>query len=181
MDTISHGVWTYIFASPFPRRRWYAVIGALFPDSMIILMFFIMLVQGDLNLFDPWFPQIFSWQPFFVIDSIWHSVIIWSGVMALALYTGKVNLQWFVFGVYFHIGVDIITHKYFIINYFWPLNLPVVEGILEYRSLEFTIGNISLLALVIGYGIWMRKQQKQLKTYSSYKFSPFRDNKHRKH
>jgi len=143
------GLFTYF--NPFSKRRLFTVFGSIFPDSIMILIFVKMVTQGKLDLNAPWFPQLFSQPNFFVLNSAWHSLTLWTILLIIAMTFQWVNLQWFVYGTYFHIGIDIITHKYFVLNYFWPINLPTIYGLLDYRTLGFTIGNILLL---IGYVIW---------------------------
>ncbi len=155
MDTISHGVWTYLLAHHYPERRWYAVLGAVYPDTLLAVMFILMFLQGDLDITSSWLQQLFANPTVFALDSAWHSLTLWSVLFSIAVIFRKVNLMWFVFGAYFHIALDIITHKHFIPGYFWPLGHPTVYGLVDYKTLGFTAANILLLT---GYIIWYRRR-----------------------
>ncbi len=150
MDTISHGAWTYLLMNRHPRQ-WFIVYGAVFPDLTIIGTAAAMFLRGDFKLSSSWLPQLYSLPMMPLLDSATHSVVLWMFVFGASLFFRWNILQWIVYGVFFHIGIDVATHQTFLPKYLWPISNSTISGLVEYRRLWFTIVNIILL---IGYTAW---------------------------
>lgn len=152
MDTLSHGAWTYLLMHRHPKR-WFTVIGMMFPDIILIGMAILLILQGRFDLFAPKLPQLFAVPGINTLNSAFHSLIPWAVVLFVALVFHIPNLQWFVYGVYLHILVDILTHHSFIPEYLWPLSHITIPGPLDYTKWGFMIVDILLL---IGFFAWYR-------------------------
>lgn len=157
MDTISHGLWTYMLTRGYPRR-WYVVLGAVFSDFLIIGMALMMFVKGELKISAPWLPQLYANPVMPVLDSFAHSLVIWTTVMAAAMFFRIAGLKWFVYGVYFHILIDIVTHREFLPGYLFPLSDLTFSGPVDYRTIGFNIVNIVLLSGFAGF-LWYRRRR----------------------
>ncbi|MCL4441485.1 MAG: hypothetical protein M1609_13110 [Firmicutes bacterium] len=154
MDTISHGAWTYLLAHRYPKR-WLAVLGAVFPDFAVIGVAFVMFIHGSLKLSPPWQPQLYTLPLTPLIDSVFHSLVLWTILLGVSVLLQLSNLRWFIYGVFLHIGIDIVTHKQFLPWYLFPLTRSTVSGPVDYRTLTFTVVDITLL-LIAGYLLWHR-------------------------
>lgn len=159
MDTISHGAWTYFIAHR-SSKAWFAVLGALFPDLAVIGIAVVMFLQGKLSFAPPWLPKIYSWQFTPYIDSVFHSVFLWAILLTAAILLHWADLRWFAYGGFFHLGIDIVTHKAFLSMFFFPLTRYTVSGVVDYRTLRFTVADVVLLAACLGIYLGIQRAGK---------------------
>ncbi|BCJ85839.1 hypothetical protein [Effusibacillus dendaii] len=159
MDTISHAAWTYLLTAPHPKR-WYAVVGSILPDSAMMGMALVLGIQHRFDPFAPWLPQLFSEPVMYMLDSIWHSIVIWTVILLIAKSFRLSGLEWLVYGAFFHIGLDLFTHQTYIPKYLWPIGNQTIFGIVDYRNWIFMAADVLLLIL---FFLWRRKTSRLLR------------------
>lgn len=160
MDTVSHGAWTYLITHRHPKT-WIAVVGAMLPDVPLMGIAMAMLLEGKLSLTPPWLVKIYTLPGTLLIDSIFHSIVLWTIVLAISILLRWEKLRWLVYGVFFHIGIDIVTHTDFIPKYFFPLSSNGIAGVVEYRTLRFTVVDVLLLVTCLGVYLFSRHYKKR--------------------
>ncbi|PKM82525.1 MAG: hypothetical protein CVU89_03190 [Firmicutes bacterium HGW-Firmicutes-14] len=154
MDTFSHGAWTYLILKNHPKR-WLVVWGMVFPDIAILGLGSFLLLKGNLHVFKPLLQQLYSVPLVPFIDTAFHSLIIWIILFLVFFINHFVNAKWFFFGVFSHIGIDILTHKHFIPRYLWPISDTSISGLIDYRTLLFMAIDILLL---LSFTFWSIKK-----------------------
>lgn len=149
-DTFSHGAWTYLFLRDHPKG-WLVVLGMIFPDMALLGLGASLLLTGKFDVFKPWLQQLYSVPLMPAIDTAFHSLMIWTILFLLSFINLLEIIRWFIYGVFFHIGIDVLTHKKFIPQYLWPLSHSVISGLVDYRTLLFMAVDILLL---ISFAVW---------------------------
>ena len=145
MDTISHGAWAYLLVHN-NANRWSFLAGAVFPDIGLIGITIVSMLSGHLKIFSPWLLQLY-YLPFPPkLDSAMHSLVLWTAAYAAVMLYNLRSAWWFINGIYLHLGIDILTHKHYLPKYLWPVSSFNVFGLIDYRTMVFTIMDILLLA-----------------------------------
>ncbi|UOF89188.1 hypothetical protein LSG31_14860 [Fodinisporobacter ferrooxydans] len=119
-----------------------------------------MWLQGSFQLAQPWLPQLFRQPDMWTLDSMMHSIPIWLCLAGIGLFFRIEWLKWLVIGGFFHIMIDIFTHKQFIDAYIWPVSKRTIPGIVDYHTPVFMAfdGVAIFLALVYGVSRWGLKK-----------------------
>lgn len=160
MDTVSHGAWTSLITYHHPKR-WFIVLGAVFPDAAIISIGFSMFLQGKLTLTPPWLPKLYNSSITPLLDSMFHSIVLWAAVLGISILLKVDTLRMFAYGIFFHIGIDVVTHKMFVPKYFFPLSRVDIIGVIDYRTLRFTLTDFVLLLVSLGVYLWNRYRARE--------------------
>lgn len=144
MNTLQHGFWIYFIARKV-KRRWYYVLGAMFPDAMYIAGLLYLLFTGQI----PWQEYGFWTHPVVGISYLrslpwvgWgefsgHSVIIWLAAGAFSLVFRWQMMRAFVMGWGSHLVIDILTHVTYTPYLLYPLSWQQFPLGLSYWDLAF--------------------------------------------
>jgi hypothetical protein len=88
-----------------------------------------------------------------------HSFVIVGPFLALSAVLCKPALPFFV-GMLAHGIVDLLTHRQWAYNHFFPLPLAPIEGLFSYTDVEFTlVEHILLLLFVVWWVLKRRRMQ----------------------
>jgi len=141
MDTLIHGLWTYV-ASPSKRStpllRWQLFFG-VFPDLVWLpVTAYWLLTTGHLN---------FS-MAFYEVS---HSFVVWGAVVLVAMvWYRKAYLALWPWAL--HILIDIPGHnaaKDLLTPFLWPVSDVVIRGWWNWLSVPWLIANYAAVAVVI--------------------------------
>jgi hypothetical protein len=86
-----------------------------------------------------------------------HSLVIVGPLLVLSYFLYKPALPFFV-GMLAHGIVDLLTHKQWAYNHFFPLPCAPIRALFSYTDVTFTIVEHALLLLFIGW--WMLRRWK---------------------
>jgi hypothetical protein len=86
-----------------------------------------------------------------------HSFVIVGPCLALSAVLYKPALPFFV-GMFAHGIVDLLTHRQWAYNHFFPLPLAPIEGLFSYTDVEFTVAEHALLLLFIVWWVLKRRR-----------------------
>ena len=147
MDTIAHGIWTYIIYFAHPKK-WWAVLIGIAPDVISFVPYFII----DYLLG-------FSVQATFdLVYQYTHSLVIFAIVfIGIALFTRSAPLIFGAWGI--HIVFDMFTHPmaYYPTPYLFPFNSPELLAF-DYRTWGFLVVNY---VLIIGFLLFLHFRKKK--------------------
>lgn len=150
------------FARPAERRYLLAaLLGGLAPDLSLYLMAGVSLtllqippqvVFGELYFSD-------AWQTVFAID---NSVLLWGGLLGLAVWRGRAGLTAFAGAGLLHVALDFPLHHDDGRAHFWPLSDWVFESPFSYWDMAHGAGVIGpmegALCGIATYLLWRRFQ-----------------------
>ena len=86
-----------------------------------------------------------------------HSFVIVGPLLALSAVLYRPALPFFV-GMLSHGIVDLLTHRQWAYNHFFPLLLAPIGGIVSYTDMGFTVVEHALLLLFVGW--WLLKRRR---------------------
>lgn len=132
MDTVSHGLWPYLFFYNHKRRLWALVIGML-PDVVAFVPHFLVEhFSGGQVLFD-------------AVYRLTHSLIIFAFVFCLIFVITR-SVPWIAGAWGLHIIFDIFTHpaSYYPTPYLYPFDSPFLFA-LDFRQPWFYVVNYTVL------------------------------------
>lgn len=159
MFTTSHAFIGFLLFCRKDKKVWpWAVLGAISPDIPQMLTYgigaakFFILGQIEYEPLHSWVHGLWVWAS---VCAVFHSFFLWGTIGLMTFLFAKKCLwcpitQAFFLGGFAHILIDVLTHKSgWIWNYFYPLNVPLVYGIIEYRSAPFLIvEHLAILAVI---------------------------------
>jgi len=132
MDTVAHGLWSYLIFSKNRRCFWALVIGML-PDIVAFVPhFFVEHFSGGQAIFD-------------ALYRVTHSLVIFMVVFCFIAFVIR-SVPWVASAWGIHIVVDIFTHpqSYYPTPYLYPFDSPFWFA-LDYRSSWFYAINYATL------------------------------------
>ncbi|QST00656.1 DUF4184 family protein [Pontibacillus sp. ALD_SL1] len=171
MNTLHHGLWTYIALRKEKEAVPYAIVGSVFPDFIYYIMFFYILIFGDIftataiqelgwgGVVHDLAHALFAHPVVEVLRQAGHSIFIWGIAFALVVYYKgwKMN-KWtgFMYGWLGHVVIDLLTHVNDAIPIFYPVSDVIIRGPVSYwdRSYYgdiFSLVNGILIGLAIIY------------------------------
>ncbi len=171
MNTLHHGFWTYVALRKKKEAVPYALVGSVFPDLIYYIMFFYILIFGDIftaNAIEEmgWAVVVhdlahalFAHPVVEVLRQAGHSIFIWGIAFALVVYYKgwKMN-KWtgFMYGWLGHVVIDLLTHVNDAIPIFYPVSDLIIRGPVSYWDRRhygdiFSLVNGILIGLAIIY------------------------------
>jgi hypothetical protein len=162
MDSLSHGFWTYYALQKKPFR-WSAAIGGMLPDTSMYVFAGYLWGLGQFSILKPWLPQLYRYPAMTVSGSILHSIAVWIVVLLVGLVLGKGWVHWVAIGALGHIAIDMMTHKKFMDQYFWPYSDKRIQGLVDYHDPWFLLINWALIAGLVLSRLFFR-DKKQVPT-----------------
>ena len=157
MDTLAHGLWSYVVFHKH-KYRWLGVLFGVLPDLLAFGPFFLLrLFDGTTLIVKPVLVHIPTYT--YTIYNLTHSLVIFLAVFFLVFLLTK---KWFVplLGWMLHILIDIPTHTtaFFPTPYAWPFAAPPINGI-RWSDPVFMIVNYLALFSVYFF-LFYRKRTK---------------------
>jgi hypothetical protein len=159
MRTYTHGVIGYLlYAKRSQQERKLAVMGGMLPD-VFLAMGFIPHYLEHLTQFSmvTELHRLLHHSELHLLTVSMHSFVIVGPLLALTyvLYTPAVP---FFVGMLAHGLVDLLTHRQWAYNHFFPIPLNPIEAIFSYTDVGFTIAEHAFLLV---FGMWWIMQRQK--------------------
>jgi membrane-bound metal-dependent hydrolase YbcI (DUF457 family) len=150
MRTYTHGVIGYLLYAPRSRReKCLAVVGGVLPDVFLAIGF----VPHYVERFTPSalvkaVHDLLHHSALHTVTVSLHSFVLVGLLLALSYVLYKPALPVFV-GMLAHGIADLLTHRQWTYNHFFPIPLPSIRGIVSYTDTGFTLVEHALLLLFV--------------------------------
>jgi hypothetical protein len=159
MRTYTHGVIGYLL---YAKRSWQeqrlAVIGGILPDVFLALGFVAHSLENlTHSAMAAEFHALLHHSVLHTVTVAMHSFVIVGPCLALSAVLYKPALPFFV-GMLAHGIVDLLTHRQWAYNHFFPIPLAPIGGVVSYTDVGFTVVEHVLLLLFVGW--WVRKRRR---------------------
>ena len=160
MRTYTHGVIGYLLYAKRPRHEQrLAMMGSIVPDVFLALGF----VAHSLENFThsamaAELHMLLHHSTLHTVTVAMHSFVIVGPCLALWAVLSKPAMPLFV-GMLAHGIVDLLTHRQWAYNHFFPLPSAPIQSIVSYTDVGFTIVEHALLLLFAVW--WVLKQPKR--------------------
>lgn len=171
MNTIHHGFWTYFVLRKRKEVVKYAIFGSIFPDLIYYIMFFYILIFGDVfsaqaiqdlgwgGVIHDLAHALFAHPVVDVLRKAAHSIFVWGLVYgAILFYKGWRLNRWtaFMYGWLGHVIIDLLTHVEDAVPVFYPVSDLIIRGPVSYwdrnhYGAEFSLINTILVIIAIFY------------------------------
>jgi hypothetical protein len=145
-----------------PGQSKYVIAGALAPDlSLYVMTFWSIWVMGiqPQTVFDELYYSL-AWQRVFAID---NSFVLWSIMLAFALWAGRAGATAFACAALLHIALDFPVHNHDARMHFWPVSDWVFVSPFSYWDSAYHAGIVGGLemsmCLLLGAVLMMRYRQ----------------------
>lgn len=150
MDTLAHGLWTYILGRKTqPRSNWHwLVFFGIFPD-LVWLPFTALSVVTSGQI-------VFFQGPY----NISHSVVIWALVSALLMFRWR-RAFYFTWPWALHILIDIPGHLDMHTPIFWPISSFKISGAWDWLTPWWLLANYLVLAGVFPRLWWSKRKRRE--------------------
>jgi hypothetical protein len=159
MRTYTHGVIGYLLYAKRPRHEQrLAILGSIVPDVFLALGFVPHYLEHVTQ--SPLVADIHTLLHHSTLHSVtvaMHSFVIVGPLLALSAVLYRPALSLFV-GMLAHGVVDLLTHRQWAYNHWFPLPFAPIAGLFLYTDVGFTIVEHALLLLFVGW--WMLKRRK---------------------
>src|SRR4029453_18330687 len=156
MRTYTHGVIGYLlYAKQSRHEQRLAIMGSILPDVFLALGF--VDNYGALVTQSPLVEALhvlLHHSTLHTVTVAMHSFVIVGPCLALSAVLYKPALPFFV-GMLDHGIVDLLTHRQWAYNHFFPIPLAPIGGVVSYTDVGFTVVDHVLLLLFVGW--WVRK------------------------
>jgi hypothetical protein len=159
MRTYTHGMIGYLlYAKRSRQERHLAIMGSLLPDMLLAIGY----VPHYLEHVIHWstvveLHRLLHHSDMHLITVGMHSFGIVGSLFALSYVLYRPALPFFV-GMLAHGIVDLLTHRQWAYNHFFPLPFAPIEGLFSYTDMGFTVVEHVLLLLFMVW--WMLKRRK---------------------
>jgi hypothetical protein len=163
MRTYTHGVIGYLLYAKRPRHEQrLAIMGSILPDVFLALGF----VAHYLEHFTraamaAALHNLLHHSALHTVTIAMHSFVIVGPLLAVSCVFYKPTMPFFV-GMLAHGIVDLLTHRQWAYNHWFPLPFAPVEGIVSYTDMGFTIVEHALLLLCVVWWVLKRKKRAQI-------------------
>ena len=159
MRTYTHGVIGYLLYAKRPRHEQrLAIIGSILPDVFLALGF--VAHYGAIVTQSPRVEALHTLLHHSTLHTMtiaMHSFVIVGPCLALSAVLYRPALPFFV-GMLAHGIVDLLTHRQWAYNHFFPIPLAPIAGLFSYTDVGFTLVEHALLLLFVGW--WMLKRRR---------------------
>ena len=160
MRTYTHGVIGYLlYAKRSRHEQRLAVIGGILPDVFLALGF--VAHYGAIVTQSPLVAELHTLLHHSTLHTVtvaMHSFVIVGPCLALSAVLYKPAMPFFV-GMFAHGIVDLLTHRQWAYNHFFPLPFSPIEGIVSYTDVGFTLVEHALLLLFVVCWVLKRKDR----------------------
>jgi hypothetical protein len=159
MRTYTHGVIGYLLYAKRPRHeQQLAIMGSILPDVFLALGF--VAHYGAIVTQSPRVEalhRLLHHSTLHTVTVAMHSFVIVGPLLVLSAVLYKPALPFFV-GMLAHGIVDLLTHRQWAYNHFFPIPLAPIGGVVSYTDVGFTVVEHVLLLLFVGW--WVRKRRR---------------------
>ena len=159
MRTYTHGVIGYLLYAKRPwREQRLAVMGSIVPDVFLALGFVPHYLEHVTQ-----FPLVADIQRLLhhstlhTVTVAMHSLVLVGPCLALSAVFSTPALP-FVVGMLAHGIVDLLTHRQWAYNHFFPIPLAPIGGVVSYTDVRFTVVEHVLLLLFVGWWVLKRRR-----------------------
>ena len=158
MRTYTHGVIGYLlYAKRSRQEQRFAIVGGMLPDVFLVLggvpHFLERVTQSALV---EAFHRLLHHSDMHLITISMHSFVIVGPLLALTYVLYKPAVPFFV-GMLAHGIADLLTHRQWAYNHFFPLPFAPISGIFSYTDVGFTVVEHGLLLLSVVW--WWQRQR----------------------
>src|SRR5262245_7748744 len=159
MRTYTHGVIGYLLYTKRSRHEQrLAIAGGILPDVFLALGF--VAHYGAIVMRSPLVEalhRLFHHSELHTVTVALHSFVIVGPLLALSAVLYKPAMPFFV-GMLAHGIVDLLTHRQWAYNHFFPLPFAPIQSIVSYTDVGFTVVEHALLLLFVVW--WLLKRQR---------------------
>ncbi len=160
MRTYTHGVIGYLlYAKRSRQEQRLAVMGSIVPDVFLALGF--VAHYGAIVTQSPLVEalhHLLHHSGLHTVTVAMHSFVIVGPILVLSAVLYKPALPFFV-GMLAHGIVDLLTHRQWAYNHWFPLPFAPIRGIVSYTDVGFTIVEHALLLLFVVWWVLKRKDR----------------------
>jgi hypothetical protein len=159
MRTYTHGVIGYLLYAKRPQHEQrLAIVGGILPDVFLALGFVAHSLENlTHSAMAAEFHALLHHSALHTVTVALHSFVIVSPCLALSAVLYTPAMPFFV-GMFAHGIVDLLTHRQWAYNHFFPIPLAPIVGLFSYTDVGFTIVEHALLLLFVVW--WVRKRQR---------------------
>jgi hypothetical protein len=159
MRTYTHGVIGYLLYAKRPRHeQQLAVIGGILPDVFLALGFVAHYLENFTHsAMAAEFHTLLHHSTLHTVTVTMHSFVIVGPCLALSTVLYKPALPFFV-GMLAHGIVDLLTHRQWAYNHFFPIPLAPIGGVVSYTDVGFTVVEHALLLLFVVWWVLKRRR-----------------------
>ena len=159
MRTYTHGVIGYLL---YAKRSWQeqrlAVIGGILPDVFLALGFVAHSLENlTHSAMAAEFHVLLHHSVLHTVTVAMHSFVIVGLCLAMSAVLYRPALPFFV-GMLAHGIVDLLTHRQWAYNHFFPIPLAPIGGVVSYTDVGFTVVEHVLLLLFVGWWVLKRRR-----------------------
>jgi hypothetical protein len=159
MRTYTHGVIGYLFYAKRSRQeRGLAAIGGMLPDVFLALGFVAHYLEHvTQSAMAAALHRLLHHSAVHTVTVSLHSFVIVGPLLVLSYGLYKLALPLFV-GMIAHGIVDLLTHRQWAYNHFFPLPLAPIAGLFSYTDVGFTLVEHALLLVFVVWWILQRRR-----------------------
>ena len=159
MRTYTHGVIGYLL---YAKRPWHeqrlAVIGGILPDVFLALGFVAHSLENlTHSAMAAELHALLHHSTLHTVTVAMHSFVLVGPLLALSAVLYRPALPFFV-GMLAHGIVDLLTHRQWAYNHFFPIPLAPIRSIVSYTDVGFTVVEHVLLLLFVGWWVLKRRR-----------------------
>ena len=164
MQTYTHGVIGYLLYAKRSRRDQYlATIGGIVPDAFLALGFVFHYLEPRMpSAMVAELHRLLHHSALHTITVSMHSLVLVSALLAVVYRLSKPLMPFFV-GMLAHGIVDLLTHRQWAYNHFFPIPLQPIGGLFSYTAVGFTIVEHVLLCVVVVWWIIQRRKRSPMR------------------
>jgi membrane-bound metal-dependent hydrolase YbcI (DUF457 family) len=165
MRTYTHGVIGYLlYAKRSRQEQRLAMMGGILPD-VLLAMGFIPHYLADMthSATVASLHHLLHHSDLHIVTVSLHSFIIVGPLLILSSLVYKPVRPLFV-GMLAHSVIDLLTHKQWAYNHFFPIRLEPIRGIFSYTDVGFTIVEHTFLILFVVWWIIKRRPERARQT-----------------
>src|SRR5215510_14522094 len=159
MRTYTHGVIGYLLYAQRPRHEQrLAVMGGIVPDVFLALGFVAHALDNVTHsAMAAALHALLHHSTLHTVTIALHSFVVVGPCLAQSAVLYRPALPFFV-GMLAHGIVDLLTHRQWAYNHFFPLPFAPIRGIVSYIDVGFTVVEHALLLLFVVW--WLLKRQR---------------------
>jgi hypothetical protein len=159
MRTYTHGVSGYLLYAKRPRHeQQLAIVGGILPDVFLALGFVPHYLEHAMQ--SPLVVDIHTLLHHSALHTVtvaMHSFVIVGPCLALSAVLYRPALP-FLVGMLAHGVVDLLTHRQWAYNHFFPIPVAPIAGLFSYTDVGFTIAEHALLLLFLVRWVLKRRR-----------------------